>query len=118
VGIGRAHTATAHSIWYPPEESLHKEGARWVGLRGCRRGGRDASACRRREWAIGRPLVAQLVNAGHTLVGMIHSDRAAQLVGAVGAEPVVADALDAAAVEHAGRSVRPEAMRDTLAASN
>jgi CelD/BcsL family acetyltransferase involved in cellulose biosynthesis len=62
--------------------------------------------------------VAQLVNAGHTLVGMIHSDRAAQLVGAVGAEPVVADALDAAAVEHAGRSVRPEAMRDTLAASN
>jgi hypothetical protein len=34
VGIGRGHTATAHSIRYPPEESLHKEGARWVGLRG------------------------------------------------------------------------------------
>ncbi len=68
--------------------------------------------------ALGRPLVAQLVTAGHTLVGMTRSDRAAQPLGAVEAEPVVADALDAAAVEHAVRGVRPEALRDTLAASN
>lgn len=84
--------------------------------------------------AIGRPLVAQLVAAGHTVVGMTRSDHGAQALRAVGAEPVVADALDAAAVEHAVRGARPEvvieqltalprhytpdAMRDALAASN
>jgi len=83
---------------------------------------------------IGRPLVTQLVAAGHTVVGMTRSDRGAQALRALGAEPVVADALDAAAVEHAVRRARPEvvieeltalprhytpeAMRDALAASN
>ena len=83
---------------------------------------------------IGRPLVTQLVAAGHTVVGMTRSDRGAQALRALGAEPVVADALDAAAVEHAVRGARPEvvieeltalprhytpeAMRDALAASN
>jgi nucleoside-diphosphate-sugar epimerase len=52
---------------------------------------------------IGRPLVAQLVAAGHTVVGMTRSDRGAQALRALGAEPVVADALDAAAVEHVVR---------------
>ena len=84
--------------------------------------------------AIARLLVAQLVAAGHTVVGMTRSDRGAQALRALGAEPVVADALDAAAVEHAVRGARPEvvieeltalprhytpeAMRDALAASN
>lgn len=84
--------------------------------------------------AIGRLLVAQLVAAGYTVVGMTRSDRGAQALRALGAEPVVADALDAAAVEHAVRGARPEvvieeltalprhytpeAMRDALAASN
>jgi nucleoside-diphosphate-sugar epimerase len=83
---------------------------------------------------IGRPLVAQLVAAGHAVVGMTRSDRGAQALRALGAEPVVADALDAAAVEHAVRGAQPEvvieeltalprhytpeAMRDALAASN
>jgi len=42
--------------------------------------------------AIGRPLVAQLVAAGHTVVGMTRSDRGAQALRALGAAPVVADA--------------------------
>jgi 2-alkyl-3-oxoalkanoate reductase len=84
--------------------------------------------------AVGQPLVTQLVAAGHTVVGMTRSDSGAQALRALGAEPVVADALDAAAVERAVRGARPEAvieeltalprtytpeaMRDTLAATN
>jgi nucleoside-diphosphate-sugar epimerase len=78
--------------------------------------------------------VGQLVAAGHTVVGMTHSDRGAAAVRALGAEPAVADALEAAAVDHAvvgarpevvieqltalPRDYTPEAMRASLAASN
>jgi nucleoside-diphosphate-sugar epimerase len=65
---------------------------------------------------IGRPLVAQLLAAGHTVVGVTRSDRGAQALRALGAEPVVADALDAAAVEHAVRGARPEVVIEELTA--
>ncbi|HYL78188.1 MAG TPA: NAD(P)H-binding protein [Bryobacteraceae bacterium] len=84
--------------------------------------------------AIGRLLVSQLVAAGHTVVGMTRSDRGVQALRALGAEPLVADVLDTAAVERAAhgakpevaieeltglpRDYTPEAMRDALAASN
>ena len=84
--------------------------------------------------AVGRPLVGQLVTAGHTVVGLTHSDRGSEALRALGAEPAVADALEAAAVEHAvvgarpevvieqltalPRDYTPEAMRASLAASN
>jgi nucleoside-diphosphate-sugar epimerase len=57
--------------------------------------------------AIGRPLVAQLVEAGHEVVGMTRTN--ADALRALGAEPVLADAFDAdvvhAAVDAAGPDV-------------
>src|SRR5215469_5219401 len=62
---------------------------------GCGRGGRDASACRRRERSY-RPTARDAVGGCRpTVVGMTRSDRGAQALRALGAEPVVADALDA-----------------------
>src|SRR5262245_17027891 len=83
---------------------------------------------------VGRVLVGQLVAAGQTVVGMTRTDGEDQILRALGAEPVRADALDAAAVDRAVGGARPEvvieqltalppkytpeAMRASLAASN
>ena len=51
--------------------------------------------------AIGRQLVPRLVDAGHDVHGMTRSAAKQQLLRDMGAEPVVADALDADQVAEA-----------------
>ncbi|HLB21843.1 MAG TPA: NAD(P)-dependent oxidoreductase [Solirubrobacteraceae bacterium] len=66
--------------------------------------------------AIGRPLLALLVAEGHEVTGMTRSPERATAVRAAGAEPAVADALDADAVTAAVRRARPEAVVHQLTA--
>jgi nucleoside-diphosphate-sugar epimerase len=58
--------------------------------------------------AIGRPLVAQLVAAGHATVGMTRSDTRAAAIRAAGADAVVCDALDADALAAAVAAAAPD----------
>ncbi|TDW23429.1 NAD-dependent epimerase/dehydratase family protein [Kribbella kalugense] len=57
---------------------------------------------------LGRSLVPQLIAAGHEVTGMTRSESGAAGVRAFGADAVLADGLDAAAVRAAVESVRPE----------
>ncbi len=66
--------------------------------------------------AIGRPLVAALVAAGHEVVGMTRSAAKAESLRAAGAEPVVCDALDAAALQAAVLDAKPDAVIHELTA--
>jgi nucleoside-diphosphate-sugar epimerase len=58
--------------------------------------------------AIGRQLLPRLVDAGHEVWGMTRSPAKRQLVRDLGAEPVVADALDAEQVAEAVARVAPD----------
>jgi nucleoside-diphosphate-sugar epimerase len=58
--------------------------------------------------AIGRQLVPRLVADGHDVVGMIRSQAKRNLISDLGAQPVVADALDADAVTRAVSEAKPE----------
>jgi nucleoside-diphosphate-sugar epimerase len=58
--------------------------------------------------AVGKSLVPQLVAAGFDVVAMTRSPENAPQLRAVGAEPVVADALDRSAVARALRDAWPE----------
>lgn len=60
--------------------------------------------------AIGRPLVAQSIAAGHEVTGMTRSEARAEDLRAAGAQAVVADALDADAVREAIEAARAEAV--------
>ena len=51
--------------------------------------------------AVGKQLVPLLVAKGHEVVGMTRTDAKRDQLRSVGAEPVVADALDADAVGQA-----------------
>ena len=62
--------------------------------------------------AIGRPLVAQLLERGHEVVGLTRSN--ADAIRAAGAEAVVADALDADAVRAAIEGERPDVVVNEL----
>jgi nucleoside-diphosphate-sugar epimerase len=66
--------------------------------------------------AIGRRLVPMLLAEGHQVTGMTRSAEKAQQLRVAGAEPVVADALDGAAVEAAVREAQPEAVIHQLTA--
>jgi nucleoside-diphosphate-sugar epimerase len=66
--------------------------------------------------ALGRQLVPQLVAAGHDVVGMARSSGRADAVAALGARPVVADALDAGAVARAVADAEPEVIVHQLTA--
>jgi 2-alkyl-3-oxoalkanoate reductase len=57
---------------------------------------------------IGQSLVPQLIAAGHEVTGMIRSESSAAALRAQGANVVLADGLDGAAVKEAVASVRPE----------
>ena len=50
---------------------------------------------------MGRSTIPALHDAGHTVVGLARSSKAAKVVAARGAEPVMADLFDAAALERA-----------------
>jgi len=66
--------------------------------------------------AVGRPLVARLLEAGHDAVGTTRrKDRAVDL-RAQGAEPVVADALDADTLATTVPRARPEVVVQQLTA--
>lgn len=64
--------------------------------------------------AIGRPLMDRLRAAGHRAFGMVRSEDAKAQLAEAGAEPVIADALDPAAVQRAVESVRPDAVVNEL----
>jgi nucleoside-diphosphate-sugar epimerase len=59
---------------------------------------------------IGRPLVRQLVTAGHEVVGTTSKPASAPALEAAGASPVVCDALDAEAVRAAVENAAPQAV--------
>jgi nucleoside-diphosphate-sugar epimerase len=66
--------------------------------------------------AIGTQLLPQLVAAGHEVIGMTRSPAKRGLVVALGARPVVADALDPEAVGRAVAETEPEVVIHQLTA--
>ena len=58
--------------------------------------------------AIGPPVVRELIERGHEVVAMTSSAAKVPLLADLGAEPVVADAMDADALMRAVRSARPD----------
>jgi 2-alkyl-3-oxoalkanoate reductase len=66
--------------------------------------------------AIGRPLVRQLLAAGHEVTGMTRREQNAEAIRAAGAKDIVCDVFDAAALESAVRKAAPEAVIHELTA--
>jgi 2-alkyl-3-oxoalkanoate reductase len=66
--------------------------------------------------ALGRQLVPQLVARGHEVVGMTRTASKQDVLRAMGARPVVADALDPDAVAQAVASAEPEVIVNELTA--
>lgn len=64
--------------------------------------------------AIGEPLIAELLKQEHSVVGMTRSEAGANLLKSQGASAVIADALDAGAVERALRESQAEIVIDQL----
>jgi len=64
--------------------------------------------------AIGRPLVRYLSEARHTIYALARSPDSARVVSELGAEPVIADALDVASVKAALARLRPDAVINEL----
>ena len=60
--------------------------------------------------AVGRPLVSACIKAGHSVIGLTRTPARADLIRAMGAEPAVADGLDAAAISAVMGSTRPDAV--------
>jgi nucleoside-diphosphate-sugar epimerase len=60
--------------------------------------------------AIGRPLVPQLIAAGHEVTGMTRSEERAEALRAKGAEAVVCDAHDGEATHAAVAAARPDVL--------
>ncbi len=66
--------------------------------------------------AIGRPLVAQLIRAGHVVTGLARDEKSAKQLRDQGATPDVADALDARAVHDAVARSAPDVVINQLTA--
>ena len=66
--------------------------------------------------AIGRPLIRCLNDHHRTVFALARSPESARLVSELGAEPVIADALDAPSVKAAMAAVRPNAVINELTA--
>ena len=64
--------------------------------------------------AIGRPLIKDLVLAGHAAFGMVRSQDSSASLADTGAEPIIANALDAASVSAAVAKVRPDVIINEL----
>ena len=64
--------------------------------------------------AIGRPLIHRLAAAGHQVTGTTRSERKAESLRAAGADPVVLDAFDSAAVRDAVIAARPDVVMNQL----
>ena len=66
--------------------------------------------------AIGRFLMPQLLAAGHAVIGMTRSEQGARAIRSMGAEAVVADVFDPAALNAAMARVLPDAVIHQLTA--
>ena len=66
--------------------------------------------------AVGKPLVSQLIARGYDVVAMTRSPKHSDALRALGAEPVVADALDRAALIEAVTRAEPEVVIHELTA--
>ena len=66
--------------------------------------------------AIGRPLIAELLAKGHSLVALTRSPEKAQALVEQGIEPAVADVFDAEAVKAVVSRARPEVVIEQLTA--
>lgn len=64
--------------------------------------------------AIGEPLIAELLKQGHSVVGMTTNESRAKVLEAQGADAVIVDAFDPAAVETALRGSKAEVVIDEL----
>lgn len=64
--------------------------------------------------AVGRSLVPALISAGHSVAGLTRTAAKVGTIKRMGAEPVVADALDATAIRTAVVSVRPDIIIDEM----
>jgi 2-alkyl-3-oxoalkanoate reductase len=64
--------------------------------------------------AIGEPLIAELLERGHSAVGMTTSEARAKNLESQGAEAIMLDAFDAPAVEAALRRSKAEVVIDEL----
>jgi nucleoside-diphosphate-sugar epimerase len=64
--------------------------------------------------AIGHPLMAALSAAGHEAIGMATTERGLRTLKEFGADGVIADALDAQAVDTVLRRIAPDAVVDEL----
>ena len=67
--------------------------------------------------AIGRALVRRLRANQHEVFALTQSRDSAAVLKGIGAEPVIADALDAAAVKAAVGQIRPDAGGFTVTAA-
>src|SRR5690242_15571828 len=66
--------------------------------------------------ALGKQLVPRLVAAGHHVYGLTRSPAKRELLWDLGAEPVIADALDADAVAQAVAEANPDVIVHELTA--
>lgn len=66
--------------------------------------------------AIGRPLLRQLVEAGHEVTGMTRTERGAEVIRGAGGTPVVVDVYDVPALERAVAGAAPEVVIDQMTA--
>lgn len=64
--------------------------------------------------AIGRPLIAELLVRGHSLIALTRSAEKAQALEEQGTEPAIADVFDAEAVHAAMHRARPEVVIEQL----
>ena len=64
--------------------------------------------------AIGRPLISALISARHSVIGMTSSEQGLKTLRDDGADGVLANALDAQAVDAAIKKVQPEVVIDEL----
>jgi nucleoside-diphosphate-sugar epimerase len=63
---------------------------------------------------VGRHLVSELISAGHSVIGLTRTTAKTEALVRLGAEAVVADALDAWAVERAVASAKPDVVLHEL----
>src|SRR6478672_383977 len=66
--------------------------------------------------AIGRPLIAELISRGHTLVALTRTPEKAQALLQQGIEPAIADVFDANAVKTILSRTQPEVVIEQLTA--
>ncbi|MEH2519736.1 nucleoside-diphosphate-sugar epimerase [Bradyrhizobium sp. AZCC 1610] len=64
--------------------------------------------------AVGRPLIAALIAAGHSVVGTTRTAAKAEIIKRMGAEPAIADGLDAPAIRAAVIAAKPDVIIDQM----